>query len=387
MIIEPKVRDFICTTAHPVGCKENVKRQIEYIKKSGKTTGPKKVLIIGASTGYGLASRIAAAYACDAATIGIMFERPATERRTATPGWYNTAAFEEIATADGYYAKSINGDAFSEAVKAQTIDLIKKDLGKVDMVIYSVAAPRRTTADGTTYNSTLKTVGCNFTNKSLDLRNNIITEATITPATDEEVNATVKVMGGEDWQDWIKALSDADVLEDNAITLAYSYIGPKLTYPVYYNGTIGEAKKHLYNTSLEINKSFADKGIKAYVSVNKALVTQASSALPIVPLYIAILYKVMKDKGIHEGCIEQMSRLFHEKLQGNTPVVDEENRIRLDDYEMYDDVQDKVMEYWNEVNTDNFTSLADLEGYWNDFYQMFGFRFDNVDYTKDVPLV
>jgi len=387
MIIEPKVRDFICTTAHPEGCRENVKRQIEYIKKNGKINAQKKVLIIGSSTGYGLSSRIAATYALDASTIGIMFERPATNRRTATPGWYNTSAFEEIATADGYYAKSINGDAFSEDIKAQTIELIKKDLGKVDMVIYSLAAPKRTTSDGTTYLSTLKTTSSDFTNKSLNLRTNEISEATITPATEEEINDTIKVMGGEDWNDWITALSDADVLAENATTIAYSYIGPKLTYPVYYKGTIGMAKEHLYNTSLEINKLFSDKGINAYISVNKALVTQASSAIPIVPLYMAILYKVMKDKNIHEGCIEQMNRLFHEKLKGETPIVDTENRIRLDDYEMREDVQSKVMEYWDQVNTDNVSDFADLVGYWDDFYHMFGFKFDNVDYAKDIDLV
>ena len=387
MIIEPKVRDFICTTAHPDGCRENVRRQIEYIKTNGKINAQKKVLIIGASTGYGLSSRIAATYALDAATIGIMFERPATGRRTATPGWYNTAAFEEIASADGYYAKSINGDAFSEDIKAQTIELIKKDIGKVDMVIYSLASPKRTTANGTTYSSTLKTTSSDFTNKSLNLRTNEISEATITPATEEEINDTIKVMGGEDWKDWITALSDADVLEDNAITIAYSYIGPKLTYPVYYKGTIGMAKNHLYDTSLEISKSFASKGVKAYISVNKALVTQASSAIPIVPLYMAVLYKVMKDENIHEGCIEQMNRLFHEKLKGENTIVDSEGRIRLDDYEMREDIQSKVMEYWDQINTSNVSDLADLTGYWADFYHMFGFKFDNVDYSKDVELV
>lgn len=386
MIIEPKVRGFICMTAHPEGCRENVSRQISYIKQLGKTEGPKKVLVIGASTGYGLASRIAATYACDASTIGIMFEKPASDRRTATPGWYNTVAFEEIAARDGYYAKSINGDAFSKEIKDQTIELIKKDLGKVDMVIYSLAAPRRTMADGTVYNSTLKTVGGNFTNKSLDLNKNIITEATIGPATEEEVESTIKVMGGEDWKDWITALNEADVLADHAITIAYSYIGPELTYPVYYNGTIGLAKKHLYNTSVEINNEFASKEIKAYVSVNKALVTQASSAIPIVPLYFAILYKVMKEKGNHEGCIEQMGRLFHEKLTSSGNVVDEENRIRLDDYEMQEDIQAKVMESWDQVNNDNVNDLADLTGYWEDFYHMFGFRFDNIDYSKDVQI-
>ncbi len=386
MIIEPKVRGFICMTAHPEGCRENVARQISYIKKQGKTVGPKKVLIIGASTGYGLASRIAATYACDASTIGIMYEKPATDRRTATPGWYNTTAFEDIASKDGYYAKSINGDAFSKDIKEQTIALIKEDLGKVDMVIYSLAAPRRAMEDGTIYNSTLKTVGCDFTNKSLNLNNNTISEATIGPATEEEILSTQKVMGGEDWKDWIKALSDADVLEENAITLAYSYIGPELTYPVYYNGTIGLAKKHLYNTSVEMNKEFASKGIKSYVCVNKALVTQASSAIPIVPLYFAILYKVMKKKGTHEGCIEQMGRLFYEKLTPSTAVVDEEDRIRLDDYEMQPDVQSAVMESWDIVTTDNVSELADLTGYWDDFYHMFGFRFENIDYAKDVEI-
>ena len=387
MIIEPKVRDFICTTAHPDGCRENVKRQIEYTKKNGKINAQKKVLIIGASTGYGLSTRIAATYALDAATIGIMFERTATERRTATPGWYNTVAFEEIATNDGYYAKSINGDAFSKDIKDQTIELIKKDLGKVDMVIYSLASPKRATADGTTYTSALKTTSSDFTNKSLNLRNNEISDATITPATADEITSTVKVMGGEDWLDWITALSDADVLAENATTIAYSYIGPKLTYPVYYNGTIGMAKKHLYDTSIVINNTFSNKGIKAYISVNKALVTQASSAIPIVPLYMAILYKVMKDENIHEGCIEQMNRLLHEKLNVETPIVDNENRIRLDDYEMREDIQAKVMEYWNQVNSDNVTTLADITGYFEDFYHMFGFHYDNIDYNKDITLV
>lgn len=373
-------------TAHPVGCKENVARQISYIKNLGKTDGPKKVLVIGASTGYGLASRIAATYGCDAATIGIMFEKQASERRTATPGWYNTQAFEEIAANDGYYAKSINGDAFSKEIKEQTIALIKKDLGKVDMVIYSLASPRRTMEDGTVYNSTLKTVGSIFTNKSLDLNKNMITEATIGPASQEEVFSTIKVMGGEDWKAWVQALSEAEVLEDNALTIAYSYIGPELTYPVYYNGTIGLAKKHLYDTANEITQEFSDKGIQAYISINKALVTQASSAIPIVPLYFAILYKVMKEKGNHEGCIEQLGRLFHEKLLPSGTIVDEENRIRLDDYEMQPDIQARVMESWDKINNDNVAELADLEGYWEDFYHMFGFRFDNIDYSEDVAI-
>jgi enoyl-[acyl-carrier protein] reductase / trans-2-enoyl-CoA reductase (NAD+) len=386
MIVEPNVRGFICTTAHPLGCMENVKRQIAYTKEKGKISGPKKVLIIGSSTGYGLASRITATYAGEAATIGIMFDRPATDRRTATPGFYNTAAFETLARKDGYYAKSINGDAFSKNIKEQTIDLIKKDLGKVDMVIYSLASPRRTTEDGVTYQSCLKTTSSDFTNKSLNLRNNTITQATITPANEEEITATIKVMGGEDWKDWITALWNAGVLEENATTLAYSYIGPKLTYPVYYNGTIGMAKKHLYDTSLAITNEFKEGNIKAYISVNKALVTQASSAIPIVPLYFAILYSVMKEKGTHEGCIEQTNRLFHEKFIAGNPIMDKTGQIRLDDYEMEEDVQAEVIRRWNQVNTENVDKLADLDGYWEDFYHMFGFHFNNVDYTTDVEI-
>ena len=386
MIIEPKVRGFICTTAHPDGCMENVKRQINYTKNKGKVNGAKKVLIIGSSTGYGLASRIAVTYGSDAGTLGVMFEKPATERKPASAGWYNTASFERFAREDGYYAKSINGDAFSKEVKEEVVKTIKEDLGKVDMVIYSLAAPKRKTDDGTVYNSVLKTTGEVFTNKSLDLRSNTIVEATIPVASEDEIEDTIKVMGGEDWKQWIKYLSDADVLEDNTITIAYSYIGPELTYPVYYNGTIGMAKKHLYNTSLEINDEFCSKGIKAYISINKALVTQASSAIPIVPLYMAILYKVMKEKDIHEGCIEQINRLFHEKMSSGI-IVDDKNRIRLDDYEMREDVQEKVMEYWDKVNSENLREFADIDGYWNDFYNMFGFNFDNVDYSRDIKLV
>lgn len=393
MIIEPKVRGFICTTAHPDGCRENVKTQIEYIKnleqKKDKlqVKHPKNILVIGSSTGYGLSTRIAATYIYEASTIGIMFEKPASERRTASAGFYNTKAFEEFAQKDGYYAKTLNMDAFSHETKQKTIDLIKKDLGKVDMVIYSLAAPKRTTADGTTYVSTLKTTDTAFCNKSLDLRNNTITEATIPPATKEELQGTIKVMGGEDWKDWMIALSEADVLSQNAITLAYSYIGPKLTYPVYFNGTIGNAKKHLQQSSIEINELLLEKNVKAYISVNKAVVTQASSAIPVVPLYFTILYKVMKEKGLHEGCIEQMARLFLEKLANHTPIMDEDKQIRLDDYEMREDVQKEVMDLWDQVSTENLSEIADLEGYWEDFYHMFGFHFENVDYSRDIDLV
>lgn len=390
MVVKPKIRGFICTTAHPLGCKENIKRQIEYIKSKGTKQGAKKVLIIGSSTGYGLASRIAVTYGYNADTLGIMFEKPSNERRTATAGWYNTKAFEEFAAKDGHYAKTINGDAFSSEIKQQTVEIIKKDLKKVDMVIYSLAAPRRTVSNKEVYNSVLKTTDKDFTNKSLDLRNNTISQATISCANKDEINDTIKVMGGEDWQDWIQVLVENDVIEDNALTIAYSYIGPKLTYPVYFNGTIGKAKEHLYKTSVEITNRFKEKNIKALISVNKALVTQASAAIPIVPLYMAILYKVMKDKNIHEGCIEQMGRLISDKIDYENNIAicktDEDGKIRLDDYEMREDVQSKVMEYWDIVNTENVNNYADIDGYWKDFNNMFGFGFENIDYEQDVEI-
>lgn len=386
MVVEPKVRGFICVTAHPEGCKENVRRQIAYAKTKEKEGCPKKVLVIGCSTGYGLASRISATYVGGAATLGIMFEKESNGRRTATPGFYNTKAFEEFAKEDGLYAKTINGDAFSREIKEQTIKTIKEDLGKVDMVIYSLAAPRRTMADGTVYQSVLKTTEKEFTEKSWNVDKDTISEVTIPSATAKEVESTVKVMGGEDWMDWMDALHEADVLAEHATTVAYSYIGPTLTYPVYNNGTIGMAKKHLVETSKKINEKYANFGIKAYISVNKAIVTQASSAIPIVPLYFALLYKVMKEKKMHEGCIEQMVRLFTEKLFVENPVTDEKGQIRLDDWELREDVQKEVMDLWAKVNSENLRSLADVNGYWEDFYHLFGFKFDNIDYTKEVDI-
>lgn len=384
MIVQPKVRGFICTTAHPVGCGENVKEQIDYVKARPKTPGAKNVLVIGSSTGYGLASRISAAFSCGASTIGVMFERPQSGKRTATPGWYNTAAFEEYAHADGLYAKTINGDAFSQEVKQQVIDLIKKDLGQVDMVVYSLASPRRTMADGTTCSSVLKTTDGEYTNKTIDLAARTVSEVTVPPATQEEIRDTVKVMGGEDWKDWITALSGAGVLAEHTVTMAYSYLGPELTHPMYRNGSIGRAKEHLFATSKEITQEFP--GVTAYISVNKGLVTQASAAIPIVPLYMSILYKVMKEKGIHEGCIEQMYRLFHDKLLADTPQVDEDGMIRMDDWEMREDVQQEVKQAWDRINSDNLQQLADVDGYWEDFYHMFGFGIDGVDYDADVEV-
>lgn len=385
MIVQPKVRGFICTTAHPEGCRAIVKEQIDYVKAQPKTEGPKKVLVIGASMGYGLSSRIAAAYSCGAATLGVIFDRNGSEKRTGTAGWYNTAAFESFAKADGLYARTVNGDAYSKEVKEEVISIIKEDLGKVGMVVYSLAAPKRVLADGTVCGSVLKTTGEPYTNKTIDLKNRTISEVTIGPATEEEIENTVKVMGGEDWRDWIEALSAADVLEKDAVTVAYSYIGPEITHPIYADGSIGRAKEHLYRTAQEMNEELS--GVRAYVSVNKALVTQSSAAIPVVPLYISILYKVMKEKGVHEGCIEQMYRLFHDKLYGIAVRTDTNGYIRLDDYEMQPDVQEEVLKVWDALSNENLEANADLDGYWEDFYRLFGFHAKNVNYDADVDVV
>lgn len=387
MVVKPKIRGFICTTAHPTGCDAAVKAQIDYVKSQPATNGAKKVLVIGSSMGYGLASRISAAFSCKAATIGVIFDKPGTEGKTGSAGWYNTAAFEKYAHAEGLYAKTINGDAFSQAVKDEVIDLIKKDFGKVDLVVYSLAAPRRTLADGTTVSSVLKTTSQSYTNKTIDMRNMTVSDITIDPATEEEIDNTVKVMGGEDWFDWIKQMERENVLAENAVTVAYSYIGPELTHPIYYDGSIGRAKAHLAATAGMINNVVS--GVKAYVSVNKALVTQSSSAIPIVPLYISILYKVMKEAGNHEGCIEQMQRLFAEKLYSGKPVpTDSENRIRMDDLEMQPEIQAKVTELWNKISTETLADCADIAGYQHDFSELFGFDVSGIDYEADVdPIV
>ena len=380
MIVEPKVRGFICTTAHPVGCEKVVEREIEYVKSKGELSGVKKALVIGCSMGYGLASRISLAFGMGAATLGVMFDKPASGNKTGTSGWYNTKAFEKFAEADGLYAKTINGDAYSDECKQEIIDIIKRDLGKVDAVIYSLASPRRQVGE-TVYKSVLKTTGEPYTNKTIDLRNNTISEVTIEPATAEEIDATVKVMGGEDWEMWIDALKKADVLADNALTIAYSYIGPSITYPVYFEGSIGRAKAHLFETS----KKLCEKGLRAYISVNKALVTQSSAAIPVVPLYISILYKVMKENGTHEGCIEQMQRLFTE-ISENKLNLDSDGRIRMDDLEMQPEIQEKVLELWNKITTENINDCADINGYHSDFLELFGFGIDGVDYSADVEV-
>ncbi len=386
MIVTPKSKGFICATAHPKGCGADVKNQIEYVKSMPKTGKVKNALIIGASMGYGLSSRIAAAYSCGAKTLGVIFDKKAKgEKRTATAGWYNTAAFEKIAHEDGLYAKTINGDAYSRAVKDEAIKIIKEDMGQVDLIIYSIAAPRRTTADGTTYSSVLKTVGEPYTNRTVDLRNNEVTDVTIDPATEEEIASTIKVMGGEDWKDWIEALDSAGVLAPNAYTVAYSYIGPVITHAIYKEGSIGQAKKDLYKTADIMNGQY--NGLNAFVSVNKAVVTQASAAIPIVPLYISLLFKVMKEAGNHEGTVEQMYRMIHDKLLNESgPVTDENRLIRVDDYEMEDRIQSAVSELWDKVNTDNIKTIADIDGYWEDFFKIFGFGIDNVDYDEDVDI-
>lgn len=384
MVVEPRVKDYICTTAHPVGCAENVKNQIKYVKAQPKVEGPKKVLVIGASTGYGLASRIAVAFGYDADTLGVMFEKESNGRRTATAGFYNTRAFEEEAKKAGLYAKSINGDAFSLEIKQQVIDTIKADLGTVDMVIYSLAAPRRVTPDGHKYSSVLKTVGEEYSNKTLVLKDNTVTMAHIPAATEEEIENTIKVMGGEDWIDRMQALSDAGVLAEHVTTVAYSYIGPKITFPIYAEGSIGMAKKDLYRSSDIINEKFAN--VTSYIAINKALVTQSSAAIPVVPLYITLLYKQMKAKGVHEGCIEQMARLFLDKMAGEAET-DENGFIRMDDWEMADDIQEAVAKNWDAVTSENVKELADIDGYWDEFYNMFGFKIDGVDYSADVDIM
>ena len=347
MIIEPRMRGFICVTSHPVGCAQSVKNQIDYIKSKGTIDGPKKVLVIGASTGFGLASRISSAFGCGAATIGVFFEKPPTEGKTASPGWYNSAAFENEAKKAGLYAKSVNGDAFSKEVKQQVMETIKADLGQIDLVIYSLASPVRMHPEtGVLHRSTLKPIGGTFTNKTVDFHTGNVTQVSIEPANQEDIDNTVVVMGGEDWAMWMQDLKEANLLAPGATTIAYSYIGPSVTEAVYRKGTIGRAKDHLEATAFTITDALKELNGKAYVSVNKALVTQASSAIPVIPLYISLLYKIMKAEGIHEGCIEQIQRLYSQRLYtGNEVPMDANGRIRIDDWEMRDDVQEKLPIY------------------------------------------
>jgi enoyl-[acyl-carrier protein] reductase/trans-2-enoyl-CoA reductase (NAD+) len=386
MIIEPRMRGFICLTSHPKGCEQSVINQINYVKSKGAIDGPKKVLVIGASTGFGLASRITSAFGSNAATIGVFFEKAPAAGKTASPGYYNSLAFQAQAEKAGLYAKSINGDAFSNEVKKQTIDLIKADLGQIDLVIYSLASPvRQHPVTGVLHRSVLKPIGDTFTDKTVDFHTGIVSEVTITPCSDEDIANTVQVMGGEDWKMWADALLNAGVLAEGAMTVAYSYIGPDVTEPVYRKGTIGMAKEHLEATAFEITEDLAKIGGKAFVSVNKALVTQASSAIPVIPLYISLLYKIMKAKGSHEGCIEQIQRLYSERLYTNGGIpVDEKGRIRIDDWEMDEAVQKEVAELWKGATTENLPAIGDLNGYKSDFLNLFGFGFDGVDYASEA---
>jgi len=385
MVISPKVRGFICTNAHPIGCAENVAQQIDYIKSkdySGTDGAAKNVLVIGSSTGYGLASRITAAYGFGAKTIGLFFEKPPKGKRTGSAGYYNSAAFEAQAKADGLYAKSLNGDAFSMESKQAAIDLIKADLGQVDLVVYSLASPRRVDPiSGETFNSTLKPIGESNTAKNLNTDTQVVGEITVEPATDKEIADTVKVMGGEDWALWLDALNDAGVLTANAKTVAYTYIGEKLTKPIYGHATIGKAKEHLDVTAADLNQRLS---VQANVSVLKAVVTQASSAIPVMPLYLSILFKEMKANGTHEGCIEQLDRLFKECIYSASPRLDDANRFRVDELELRPEMQAKVEAIWPQVTSENLNELTDYAAYRTEFLRLFGFGIDGVDYDAEV---
>jgi enoyl-[acyl-carrier protein] reductase/trans-2-enoyl-CoA reductase (NAD+) len=384
MVIQPKVRGFICTTAHPVGCAAMVKEQIDYVKSQPAIQGPKNVLVIGASTGYGLASRIVSTFGAGAKTIGVFFEKEADDKRTASAGWYNSAAFEKLAQDQNLYAKSINGDAFSNEIKQRTADLIRKDLGKVDLIIYSLASPRRAHPEsGHVYSSVLKPIGRSYSSKTVDVLRGEVKDITLDTASDEEVQNTIAVMGGEDWEMWIDFLDKENLLAEGVNTVAYSYIGPELTYPIYKEGTIGKAKDHLKLTADTLTQKLKKYQGHAVVSVNKALVTQASAAIPVVPLYISLLYKIMKEKGTHEGCIEQIYRLFHNHLYSGKKLMDNQF-IRIDDLEMQSDVQSEVAKLWSEVNTENLAALTDVEGYRDEFYRLFGFNIENINYDAEV---
>lgn len=387
MVIKPKVRGFICTNAHPVGCAEHVNEQINYVKQQGPVAnGPKNVLVIGASTGYGLASRITAAFGCGAKTLGLFFEKPGTERRTGSAGWYNTAAFQQAADAEGLWNKHINGDAFSNELKDQAIDVISKEMGKIDLIVYSLASPRRTDpTTGTVYNSTLKPIGEAYTANTLNTSTRAIQSVSVEPANEQEIADTIKVMGGEDWEMWIDRLHDAGLLAENCQTVSYTYIGKKLTWPIYGKATIGKAKEDLDRAAAAITKKMAGVNGKGYVASLKALVTQASSAIPIMPLYISLMYRVMKEEGTHEGCIEQIYGLFGECLYTEgTANMDDAGHLRMDGKELAEHVQSQITELWPQVTTENIDELTDYKGYHNEFLRLFGFGYDHVDYDAEV---
>lgn len=389
MVIQPKIRGFICTNAHPVGCAEHVKEQINYVKQQGNiANGPKNVLVIGASTGYGLASRITAAFASGASTLGIFFEKEPTENKTASAGWYNTAAFEQAANAAGLWNKHLNGDAFTDELKAQAIDIIRNEMGKIDLIVYSLAAPRRKDpVSGEIYSSVLKPIGQSYTAKNLNTSKREIEEVSVEPASEEEIFNTVKVMGGEDWERWLDQLVAAGVLAENCQTVAYTYIGKELTWPIYGKATIGKAKEDLDRAAAAITSKLSATHGKAYVASLKALVTQASSAIPIMPLYISLLYRVMKEQGTHEGCIEQIYGLFQQGLYDANPVLDEAGRLRRDGKELSDEVQSTVAGLWDSVTTETIDTLTDYHGYHSEFLRLFGFGYIHVNYDADISPV
>lgn len=393
MIIKPKIRGFICTTTHPTGCEANVREQIAYTKAQGPIkNGPKRVLVIGASSGYGLSSRIAAAFGSGASTLGVFFEKPGTEKKTGTAGWYNAAAFEKVAQEEGLYAKSINGDAFSHEARSRIIDIIKEDLGSVDMVVYSLASPVRKLPDsGEVIRSSLKPIGQSYKSTAIDTNKNVIIDAEVEPATEQEIADTVTVMGGQDWELWINALSDAGVLADGCRTVAYSYIGSDITWPIYWHGALGKAKEDLDRASSALNEKLSANGGSANVAVLKSVVTQASSAIPVMPLYLAMVFRIMREKGLHEGCMEQIHRMFSTQLykdDQSAPDTDDSNRLRLDDWELKEEVQNACRELWPQVTTENLFDVTDYQLYKDEFLKLFGFGIDGVDYDADTsPLV
>ena len=387
MIIKPKTRGFICTTTHPTGCAANVAEQISRVKQDGAIdNGPKNVLVIGSSTGYGLASRITAAFGCGAATLGIFLEKPAKETKTGSAGWYNSAAFEKAAHAEGLYAKSINGDAFSNEMRSKAIETIKQDMGKIDLVVYSLASPVRKMPDsGEVIRSVLKPIGKVYKATAIDTSKDTIINAEIEPASEEEINNTVTVMGGQDWELWVNALKDAGVLADGVKTVSYGYIGTEITWPIYWHGALGKAKEDMDRAAAALRETLSDVNGDANMAILKSVVTQASAAIPVMPLYLAMGFKVMKELDIHEGCIEQINRMFRSQLyKEGGAELDDSARIRMDDWELRDDVQNKVKAIWPDVTTENLFELSDYQGYKDEFLKLFGFGVAGVDYDAEV---
>ncbi|MBD0786950.1 trans-2-enoyl-CoA reductase family protein [Vibrio sp. Y2-5] len=389
MIIKPKIRGFICTTTHPVGCEANVKEQIAYTKAQGPIkNAPKRVLVVGSSSGYGLSSRIAAAFGGGAATIGVFFEKPGSEKKTGTAGFYNAAAFDKLAHEEGLYAKSLNGDAFSNEAKQKAVELIKQDLGQIDLVVYSLASPvRKMPETGEVVRSSLKPIGETYTSTAVDTNKDVIIEASVEPATEEEIQDTITVMGGQDWELWMQALEEGGVLAEGCKTVAYSYIGTELTWPIYWDGALGRAKMDLDRAATALNEKLSATGGTANVAVLKSVVTQASSAIPVMPLYIAMVFKKMREEGIHEGCMEQIYRMFSQRLykeDGTVPETDEKNRLRLDDWELREDIQKHCSDLWPQITTENLKELTDYEMYKEEFLKLFGFGVEGVDYDADV---